>query len=208
MSISLYSNRPNLVIGFHGCDQSTVDKVVSGEEHLKASENDYDWLGHGIYFWENNEIRALEWAKELSQRKNSSIKNPAVIGAVIDLGHCFDLTDSAYLKELKSTYDLLVEVSELSGNPLPKNEDVDINKSGDLLLRKLDCSVISMTHQLNKEAEQEPYDSVRGVFWEGNRLYPNAGFAEKNHIQICICNPNCIKGYFIPRILDENFVNP
>lgn len=172
MSISLYSNRPNLVIGFHGCDQSTVDKVVSGEEHLKASENDYDWLGHGIYFWENNEIRALEWAKELSQRKNSSIKNPAVIGAVIDLGHCFDLTDSAYLKELKSTYDLLVEVSELSGNPLPKNEDVDINKSGDLLLRKLDCSVISMTHQLNKEAEQEPYDSVRGVFWEGNRLYP------------------------------------
>lgn len=27
---SLYLNRPNLVIGFHGCDQSVVDMVVTG----------------------------------------------------------------------------------------------------------------------------------------------------------------------------------
>ena len=97
---SLYSRRSNLIIGFHGCDASVVRKVVSGEEDLIPSTNDYDWLGNGIYFWENNEARALQWATELSKRKGSSIKKPAVVGAIIDLGYCFDLTDSTYLQEL------------------------------------------------------------------------------------------------------------
>ena len=206
MRNSLYSNRPNLTVGFHGCDQSVVDKVVAGEDNLLASTNDYDWLGNGIYFWENNEERALEWAVELSKRKGSSIKNPAVIGAIIDLGYCFDLTDSAYLKELKKTYDTAFEISRLSGNPLPEN--ISIGKSSDLLLRKLDCFVIEMTHKINYQANKRAYDSVCGVFWEGKPLYPNAGFAEKNHIQICVCNPNCIKGYFLPRGIDTAFPNP
>jgi len=47
--------------------------------------------------------------------------------------------------------------------------------------------------------------SVRGVFFEGKDIYKNAGFKEKNHIQIAIKNPNCIKGYFIPRELDKRY---
>ena len=206
MNRGLYANRPNLTIGFHGCDQSVVDKVIAGKENLIASTNDYDWLGSGIYFWENNEERAMEWAVELSKRPGSSVKQPAVIGAIIDLGYCFDLTDTAYLKELKKSYDFALEFSRISGIPLPLNKP--LGNSTDLLLRKLDCYVIQTTHRINREANKRAYDSVRGVFWEGKPLYPNAGFAEKNHIQICICNPNCIKGYFLPRSVDEKFVNP
>lgn len=47
-----------------------------------------------------------------------------------------------------------------------------------------------------------------GCTWEGHSLYPNAGFAEKDHIQICVCNPNCIKGYFLPRGIDTAYPNP
>ena len=206
MKRGLYANRPNLTIGFHGCDQSVVDKVIAGKENLLASTNDYDWLGSGIYFWENNEERAMEWAVELSKRPGSSVKQPAVIGAIIDLGYCFDLTDTAYLKELKKSYDFALEFSRISGIPLPVNKT--LGNSTDLLLRKLDCYIIQTTHRINREANKRAYDSVRGVFWEGKPLYPNAGFAEKNHIQICICNPNCIKGYFLPRNVDEKFVNP
>jgi len=65
-----------------------------------------------------------------------------------------------------------------------------------------------MTHKFNQEANKRAYDSVRGVFWEGKPLYPNAGFAEKNHIQICVCNPNCIKGYFLPRGINVDYPNP
>lgn len=37
---NIYSRRSNLIIGFHGCDQATIDKVLCGEEYLKASMND------------------------------------------------------------------------------------------------------------------------------------------------------------------------
>jgi hypothetical protein len=137
---SLYTKRSNLIIGFHGCDQSVVDKVITGKEDLLASKNDYDWLGNGIYFWENNEDRALEWAVELSKRKSSSIKTPAVIGAIIDLGFCFDLTDNHYINELKVGYEEMVKLCHAAHLPIPQNKDIGM--STDLLLRKLDCAVI------------------------------------------------------------------
>ena len=203
---SLYSRRSNLIIGFHGCDESVVRKVVNGDENLIASKNDYDWLGNGIYFWENNEARAMQWAVELSKRKGSSVKKPAVIGAIIDLGYCFDLTDSAYLQELKEAYEIFVEICDKAGKEIPQN--TNIGTSTDKLIRKLDCSVIQTVHLINEDANKRPYDSVKGVFWEGHSLYPNAGFAEKNHIQICVCNPNCIKGYFLPREINVRYPNP
>ena len=52
---------------------------------------------------------------------------------------------------------------------------------------------------------QKEYDSARAVFFEGNEIYPSAGFKQKNHIQIAVRNPNCIKGYFIPRENNESF---
>lgn len=206
MNESLYTRRSNLVIGFHGCDQSVVEKVVAGRENLLASKNDYDWLGNGIYFWENNESRALQWAEELAKRRRSSVKKPAVIGAIIDLGYCLDLTDSLCLEELRKGYETLVTMCKETGMQMPEN--TSMGNSTDLLLRKLDCAVIETMHKINKLANKRPYDSVKGVFWEGKPLYPNAGFAEKNHIQICVCNPNCIKGYFLPRGIDKTYPNP
>ena len=57
------------------------------------------------------------------------------------------------------------------------------------------------------DTNKHEFDSVRGVFFEGDDLYENAGFKEKNHIQIAK-NPNCIKGYFIPRKLDTKYPKP
>ena len=51
------------VLGYHGCDRAVGERVLANKVHLKASNNDYDWLGTGIYFWENSPRRALEWAK-------------------------------------------------------------------------------------------------------------------------------------------------
>lgn len=206
MKETLYSRRSNLVIGFHGCDKSVVNKVIVGEDNLIASTNDYDWLGHGIYFWENNETRALQYAYEMLKRGSLSVTEPAVIGVVIDLGYCMDLTDSLYLGELKEAYNALVDACNLMGINLPQN--VDIGKSTDKLMRRLDCAVIEIAHQINEDAKERSFDSVKGVFWEGDKLYPEAGFTEKNHIQICIRNPNCIKGFFLPRELDLNYFNP
>jgi hypothetical protein len=38
------------VLGFHGCDKTVGEKVLANRDNLKASENDFDWLGTGVYF--------------------------------------------------------------------------------------------------------------------------------------------------------------
>lgn len=193
----MYTRRSGLILGFHGCDKAIRDRVVTERGFmLKKSENDYDWLGNGIYFWENNHERALHFAEELRDNPKSSVKEPAVLGAVIDLGECLDLLDSKFLKEIKISHDLLCDSYKTYGLELPKNIR---SKSGELLARKLDCAVIQATHALNVSAGGRDYDSVRGVFFEGEDLYENAGFKHKNHIQIAIRNLDCIKGFFIPR---------
>jgi hypothetical protein len=39
-----------LVLGYHGCDRSIMNDVLTGKQDLRVSRNDYDWLGNGIYF--------------------------------------------------------------------------------------------------------------------------------------------------------------
>ena len=67
-----------------------------------------------------------------------------------------------------------------------------------MFLRELDCAAIETLHKSLKKNKEKEFDSVRGVFWEGKELYPKAGFREKDHIQICVRNIDCIKGYFLP----------
>jgi len=78
-------------------------------------------------------------------------------------------------------------------NEMPTNSSP---KNGVPLLRLLDCAVIEMLHQLRIEAKLESYDTVFGVFEEGDVAYPGAAFKEKTHIQISVRNPDVIVGYF------------
>jgi len=162
---------------------------------LKASRNKHDWLGAGFYFWESNYERAIDFACNPPGRR--MFKSPAVLGAIIELHFCLDLLNTTDLRLVKQSYHTLALSSETLGQELPVNRPVRDNK--DLLLRELDCAVIERLHDKRMENGLKPFDSVRGVFVEGEALYPGAGFNDKNHIQICIRNPNCIKGFFIPR---------
>jgi hypothetical protein len=180
---------PSFVFGYHGCDQSVAEKVLAGEEQLKPSQNDYDWLETGIYFWEHNPRRAFEWAQEI-KRRGGSVKHPCALGAIIDLGNCLNLLDADGLKIAQSGYAMLHEMMTHLGKSLPHNK----NK----LLRNLDCAVINLIHEIHGEKGKvfEGFDTVRAVFVEGEPLYPEAGFHEKNHIQLCVRNQAAIKAYF------------
>ena len=62
--------------------------------------------------------RALEYIqflKDHPSRSKKPIQKPAVIGAVIDLGHCFDLLDYRSLQLLKSSYDVFKSIWEKIG---------------------------------------------------------------------------------------------
>ncbi|SFD55380.1 hypothetical protein SAMN05518672_102401 [Chitinophaga sp. CF118] len=204
----MYDVRPNLIIGFHGCDETVSNALLNDPDKVKISKQPYDWLGNGMYFWENNYERALSWAND--KKKRSQIDKPAVIGAVINLGYCCDFLDSKHIRILEPHYSSMVNLNKNSGTALPRNKDSSHDLYKDKVLRELDCSVIEFMHRgiyHNVQADidskgyatEQPFDSVRGVFMEGGPAFEGSGIFEKNHIQICIRNPNCIKGFFRPR---------
>jgi hypothetical protein len=190
----------SFVLGYHGCDRKVAERVLSGRQTLTLSHNDYDWLGDGIYFWEHNARRAYDYAAELRDRprnREHHVREPAVVGAIIDLGLCLNLLDSRFIDLVRAAYDGLKRVSRDAGTQMPRN-----SVGPDLLVRKLDCAVIRFLHATREAEDKEPFDTVRAAFLEGERLYRNSGFTAQNHIQLCVRNTACIKGYFRP--IDED----
>lgn len=104
--------------------EQLVRRSLQGKKTLIPSANSYDWLGSGVYFWENTPERALDWAKKCFQYPNLSrgrIKKPFVIGAVIEPGLCLDLTDMGKMKVLQMAYDFVKESLAHEGKTLPQN---------------------------------------------------------------------------------------
>ena len=190
---SLYQSQPGLVLGFHGTDVSIVNQVVGQKtRHLDQSEDVTEWLGHGIYFWENDPKRALDWAS--IGKTKGKVTVPDALGAVIDLGLCLDLTTLTGLAEVSKAFATLQMSCQLTGLQLPQNTG-----GRDKARRELDCKVIETLHGYRKDHGMPDYDSVRAFFPEDECLYPDAGFRKRNHVQICVIRPTlCIKGYFKP----------
>ncbi len=190
---------PAFVLGFHGCDKSVADALLTGAaNHLHSSRNEYDWLGHGIYFWEDSPQRALDYARQQMSRagSKSNIRDPAVVGAVIDLGNCLNLLDVQYIRIVRAGFTDLQSSVQNAGGAMPVNRTPA--GSTEKLLRALDCAVINTIHARREEDKLQPFDSVRAAFIEGNPIYEGGGFYEKTHIQVCVRDTQKIRGYFRP----------
>lgn len=206
----MYRSRPNLQIGFHGCDQIVRNELVSNPDHVKKSHEAYDWLGHGFYVWENNQERAYQWAEDKKAR--GTLNTPSAVGVLYQLEYCLDFTDTEFITIISTYFELMKNDLQFAGKHLPKNKDLPKDEHHDLIIRELDCAVIEYLHQKiaeqisldvseNGYSEYKHFDTVRGIFTEGGPAFEGAGIQAKNHIQICIRNLNCIKGFFIPRKL-------
>lgn len=195
----------SFVLGYHGCDAETARKAVLEGAEILQSNRDYDWLGPGAYFWEADPVRALEWAEWKAERGEYS--EPAVIGAVIDLGNCLDLVARENIQLFAGAYKSFIKTQKMSGLPIPENRRVRGTKDPDRLLRFLDCAVFRHLHSAIAEAAEHdptisPFDTVRGMFVEGGRVFSGSGVYKKNHVQIAVRNASCIKGIFYALNLD------
>lgn len=187
---------PRRVFGFHACDETVGRAVLNRYDELLISSKDYNWLGDGIYFWENNYERARQYAEEDKVRKGSKIDKPFVIGAIIDLGSCLDLLDQRWLDFISDAYEEFKKSTEENGKLLPTNGRFTANDF-DFKKRELDCAVIRYAHRMAKE-HGITFDSVRAAFPEDRELYAGAGFRLRTHIQLAI-QPHCIQGIFLPK---------
>ena len=182
-----------IVVGYHGCTEEFARELLLGTKKIRdwsPSTNVWDWLGHGIYFWEHSPERAMRWAIE---KYTSRSLQPAVLGAVIQLGRCFDLLNEAITIVLLEKYQTLAQAYGGQSKSLPMNSGVDHKR------RHLDCLVINLCLDALSERGIE-YDTVRGAFLEGEPVYPGAGFRRETHIQIAVRNPACILGVFQPNL--------
>lgn len=154
-------HQPFQITGFHSCDRDVGLRVLNGKDQLKESDNVWDWLGGGVYFWEQNPARALEYATDCATRKQKNkipIVNPFVIGAIIELGNCLNLIEPSSISIVKEAHNSLEAVMKES------NQEMPVNKGAK---RLLDCAVIQYVHQTNKKLELIPYDTIRSAFVEG-----------------------------------------
>lgn len=178
----------SFALAYHGCDRDFGESLLAGTKLFKPSENDYDWLGPGVYFWESNPHRALEFAREKLKR-GAGIRNPFVVGAVIDLGMCLDLATKDSIEDLRSAHQSLIATFSQTNELPPVN-------GPETWRRRLDCAVIRILHQILATSRAPHIDSVRGIFTEGDPIYAGSAFLEKTHVQIAVVNPECIKAVF------------
>jgi len=186
------------VVGYHGCDADLARKILLGDVPMKPSANKYDWLGQGIYFWEHGPARAMQFATAEARRNPGKITVPAVLGAYLYLGNCFDLLDLEATSILSDLYSDFVESLQYQGVQIPQNERT--RSDGTQLFHALDRAVIEFAVKTLEADEARVVDTVRGAFWEGARAFPGSEIARQSHIQIAVRNPKCVLGYFKPKI--------
>lgn len=116
------------------------------------------------------------------------------IGALIELGNCLNMLEPGSINMVKKAHSKLTEIYNTDGDPLPVNKGA---------VRKQNCSVIKYVHKSTRDKGLPPYDTVRSAFNEGSQIYPESNFYDRLHIEICVRNPNLIKGYFLPRPIGE-----
>ncbi len=179
------------VLGYHGCDEEVARRLLGGKPFRK-SRNKYDWLGTGVYFWEYGPDRAFRFAEE--QRERGKVGTPAIVGAVIQLGNCFDLMDTRFTEDLGAAFPLCEDAFRERGVRLPENKGT----TPDRKLRYRDCAVLNWYLDL-AEKKGFRYQTVRGCFTEGGPVFDQSGIQRESHVQIAIRDHDCILGVFLPQ---------
>ena len=164
-------------LGYHGTSAAAAESILATGFH--ASRNRFDWLGDGIYFWQDAPRRALEWARRVHRGDNV-----VVLSARIRLVDCMDLLDLGWYRVLSHAHDQFVEATRRAEQPLPLQRG---------LAHGLDRAVINYACGVLAEAGTV-IKSIRAAFAEGEPAFPNSALLDLNHVQIAVRDTSVIEG--------------
>ncbi|AFY94538.1 hypothetical protein [Chamaesiphon minutus] len=170
------------VYGYHGTSQTKAASIL--KNGFLSSDNDYDWLGTGIYFFQDAPMRAKKWATEMHPDE------PAVICSLIELDNCIDLFDIMWFPILKNVYNLFDEEYRSTNRPFPK-QNPSRSKA-----HRLDCAFFNYASQFLSRQGQI-VTSIRAVFVEGECIFPDSAIFDLAHVQIAVRNPAVIKESYL-----------
>lgn len=88
---------------YHSNKKERCRKFISGEEYLILSENlkDDNWLGKGMYFWDN--MGNAKWWNKKQCRRNPDISY-TIVAVNVDLEKLLDLTDFQVYENLEKIW--------------------------------------------------------------------------------------------------------
>lgn len=167
------------VKGYHGTKRELAETIL--QVGFEKSRNEYDWLGDGVYFFQDAPARAMDWARD---RFHDSA---AVVGALIRLEDCMDLLDIGWSQLLHDAYDSFLDAHKKANLPLPRQ-----SKGA----HRLDREVINYLVGILAE-KGVPIKCVRGAFSEGGPVFPGSALIEKAHVQIAVRDTKLIERFWM-----------
>jgi hypothetical protein len=163
------------VYGYHGTSHLAAASIL--QSGFLSSHNAYDWLGDGIYFWQDAPQRAWDWAEARWGAR------AAVLGSLLAVDECIDLLDIPWQQPLVAAYHSLVALMQQQQLALP------VQTSG---AHRLDRAVLNhVVHLLGRQGVL--IRVVRSAFQEGTPIYPGSLLYERSHVQITIRDPALIQ---------------
>jgi hypothetical protein len=164
-----------VIRGYHGT--SATHAAVILRDGFIRSDNDYDCLGDGVYFFEDGLAQASAWATRAHPSE------PAVVQADVRLEDCMDLKDSVgWVPLLAEAHDEVLRVSREQDLPLPR-------QTGST--HRLDRMVVEVTVAI-LERKGTPIRAVRAVFAEGAPAFPGSFLSEGFHVQVAVRDTDLI----------------
>jgi hypothetical protein len=182
------------IVAYHGCLVDRFEDALLRGIHPPHSDEAYDWLGRGVYFWEHGPFRALDWARRKATRAGRPATDARVLGAVLNLGRCLDLLDVQSTEDLGVAHRQLRAALAEAGVPMPANVR-GRRDDEDRVKRFLDCAVINLAAD-QARGTGRPVQTVRAAFWEGGEAYPGAAIQREAHIQVAVRDTSVILHYF------------
>lgn len=205
-----------VIVAYHGCDITTRDDLVTGKiKSLKPSENPYDWLGDGIYFYESDRDRAMQYASYSAEHCElhltaKAIGTPAVVGAVLDVSRWLDITTQPGIQHFKAALKTLETGLAQKNAALPENRPA-FDGDQENLHRALDRAIFQTVHSMREKSQQNalaagntqdvmayaPFQAVRGAFTQGAAISAHSAIHGQSHIQIALRDSSCVLGWFL-----------
>ena len=140
------------------------------QEGFQASQNPYDWLGDGVYFFQDAPQRAWDWAN--GRHENHA----AVIGARLLLENCIDLLDLGWYQVMSEAYDSYTRNLKDYGQPIPTQ-----SRGAHRLDREVMNYMVGVLHESGLRVT-----CVRAAFGEGRPVYSDSAFRDRAHVQIAV----------------------
>ncbi len=156
----------------HGTSRENSQQILKCN-YFRLSDHEDDWLGKGIYFFENSIWYAAWWAREIKKYHKFDVLE---VELNIDNEKIFDLTNPDIV-EILHRYGKYLLNRKKSSKSYAKNKPIN------------DCMVIDYIYNHVKK-----FDMVKAIYDDLNSYKTYYKTRVRPHqIQLCLRNRDCVK---------------